>query len=84
MSKTETTREQYIEMREKGNFPIEFFYKYYVQNRDADKRELNIQEFSQVFSMFMNFNQENVMNTFDEKFDVNTLYDKDKNPVKFV
>ena len=79
------TREQYIQMRNAGNFNI--VYNYYAEMFDKQKHKpfLNMQDLAN-FLITSGFNIDIIMNKcvkyYDEKFAINILSDKDGNIIK--
>ena len=71
-------KEKYIEMRNKKQIDINWFYEYYVQN---SKHNISIEDFYQTF-MFANI--EAVMDHIDKKFELTKLLDKNGEFIKIV
>jgi hypothetical protein len=71
-------KEKYIEMRNKKQIDINWFYEYYVQN---SKHNISIENFYQTF-MFANI--EAVMDHIDKKFELTKLLDKNGEFIKIV
>jgi hypothetical protein len=71
-------KEKYIEMRNKKQIDINWFYEYYVQN---SKHNISIENFYQTF-MFAN--TEAVMDHIDKKFELTKLLDKNGEFIKIV
>jgi hypothetical protein len=71
-------KERYIEMRNKKQIDINWFYEYYVQN---SKHNISIENFYQTF-MFANV--EAVMEHIDKKFELTKLLDKNGEFIKIV
>jgi hypothetical protein len=71
-------KEKYIEMRNKKQIDINWFYEYYVQN---SRHNISIEDFYQTF-MFANI--EAVMDHIDKKFELTKLLDKNGEFIKIV
>jgi hypothetical protein len=71
-------KEIYIEMRNKKQIDINWFYEYYIQN---SKHNISIENFYQTF-MFANI--EAVMEYIDKKFELIKLLDKNGEFIKIV
>lgn len=71
-------KERYIEMRNKKQIDINWFYEYYVQN---SRHNISIEDFYQTF-MFANI--EAVMDHIDKKFELTKLLDKNGEFIKIV
>jgi hypothetical protein len=71
-------KERYIEMRNKKQIDINWFYEYYIQN---SKHNISIDDFYQTF-MFANI--EAVMEHIDKKFELTKLLDKEGQFIKIV
>jgi hypothetical protein len=71
-------KEKYIEMRNKKQIDINWFYEYYIQN---SKHNISIEDFYQTF-MFANI--EAVMDHIDKKFELTKLLDKNGEFIKIV
>jgi hypothetical protein len=68
-------KEEYIKMRNSGQFDIGWFYRYYKDNGGTADMS--------VFQMVFNLDNE-VLNTLDKKFDLNVVQDKNGNFIKVV
>lgn len=68
-------KEQYIQMRNKNQFDINWFYRYYKEN--GGTTDFNI--FQMVFEL-----NESVLNGLDNKFGLTTLHDKNGSFIKVV
>ena len=68
-------KEEYIKMRNSGQFDIGWFYRYYKEN--GGTTDVN------TFQMVFNLDNE-VLNTLDKKFDLNVVQDKNGNFIKVV
>lgn len=71
-------KERYIEMRNKKQIDINWFYEYYVQN---SRHNISIEDFYQTF-MFANI--EAVIDHIDKKFELTKLLDKNGEFIKIV
>ena len=71
-------KKRYIEMRNKKQVDINWFYEYYIQN---SKHNISIDDFYQTF-MFANV--EVVMEHIDAKFALTKLLDKNGQFIKIV
>ena len=71
-------KERYIEMRNRKQVDINWFYEYYIQN---SKHNISIEDFYQTF-MFANI--EAVMDHIDKKFELTKLLDKNGEFIKIV
>ena len=71
-------KKRYIEMRNKKQVDINWFYEYYIQN---SKHNISIDDFYQTF-MFANV--EVVMEHIDAKFELTKLLDKNGQFIKIV
>ena len=71
-------KKEYIEMRNKGKYNINWFYKYFVEN--GGKR-IDINLFSQLFSMI---DSSEVLRFLDVKFNLTKLEDSEGNLIKIV
>lgn len=71
-------KDRYIEMRNKKQIDINWFYEYYIQN---SKHNISIDDFYQTF-MFANI--EAVMDHIDRKFELTKLLDKNGEFIKIV
>ena len=71
-------KEKYIEMRNKKQIDINWFYEYYVQN---SKHNISIENFYQTFMLA---NIEAVMDHIDKKFELTKLLDKNGEFIKIV
>lgn len=71
-------KEKYIEMRNKKQIDINWFYEYYIQN---SKHNISIEDFYQTF-MFANI--EAVMDHIDKKFELTKLLNKNGEFIKIV
>jgi hypothetical protein len=80
------TREQYLMMRQGGNFNI--VYEFYKENFDQSKHKpfLGIQELAQLLPMFGNIDVifETCCKHYDQKFNVVRVSDKNGNLIKLV
>lgn len=68
-------KEEYIKMRNSGQYDIGWFYRYYKEN--GGTADMNI------FQMVFNLDNE-VLNTLDKKFDLNVVQDKNGNFIKVI
>jgi hypothetical protein len=71
-------KDKYIEMRNKKQIDINWFYEYYVQ---SSKHNISIDDFYQTF-MFANI--EAVMDHIDKKFKLTKLLDKNGEFIKII
>jgi hypothetical protein len=71
-------KEQYINMRNTGNFQVEWFYNYFVDNGGS---RINFVTFSRLFSS-CDLNQ--IVEFLDKKFNLTLLFDARGNFVKVV
>jgi hypothetical protein len=72
-----TQEERYIEMRNKNQYDIAWFYEYYMQ--ESKDRNMDFTKFQFVFNTS---NLEAVLNHIDDKFKLDKLYDKNNNLIK--
>jgi len=77
-------REQYIQMRRNSlkegfKFDLNWFYQYYLQNRDLEKECVSGQQFAQAFSLALQFIPGPIFEHLDKKFDVTIVEDKNGN-----
>ena len=77
-NKISTMKKEYIHMRNKGKYNINWFYKYFVEN--GGKR-IDINLFSQLFSMI---DSSEVLRFLDVKFNLTKLEDSEGNLIKIV
>ena len=68
----------YIKMRNSGNYSIEWFYSYYLQNGG---KQISIQEFHAIFNMG-DLNQ--ILTQIDKKFNLTSLLDKNGKFIKII
>lgn len=66
----------YIKMRNSGNYSIEWFYSYYLQNGG---KQISLQEFHAIFNMG-DLNQ--ILTVIDKKFNLTSLLDKNNKLIK--
>lgn len=71
-------KKQYVNMRQKGNYPVQWFYNYFIE-QGGGKIDLNT--FAHLFN-FMNLQE--VLNFLDGKFELTKLEDKDGKLIKIV
>lgn len=65
-------REEYITMRNNGNYNVNWFYRYYLESGGDD---IDIQKFLFVFnSVPLN----DILNHIDKRYELTTIYDGDK------
>lgn len=80
------TREQYIRMRDNGNFNI--VYEYYREKFDHSKHRpfLSLMELVQILPQVMSANaaMDASLRYFDQKFDIRLLSDKDGAIIKII
>ena len=68
----------YIKMRNSGNYSIEWFYSYYLQNGG---KQISLQEFHAIFNMG-DLNQ--ILTEIDKKFNLTSLLDKNGKFIKII
>ena len=68
----------YIKMRNSGNYSIEWFYSYYLQNGG---KQISLQEFHAIFNMG-DLNQ--ILTQIDKKFNLTSLLDKNGKFIKII
>lgn len=68
-------KEEYIKMRNSGQYDLGWFYRYYKENGGTADMS--------IFQMVFNLDNE-VLNTLDKKFDLNVVQDKNGNFIKVV
>lgn len=68
-------KEEYIKMRNSGQYDIGWFYRYYKEN--GGTADMSI--FQVVFNL-----DNDVLNTLDKKFDLNVVQDKNGNFIKVI
>ena len=69
---------EYIKMRNSGNYSIEWFYSYYLQNGG---KQISLQEFHAIFNMG-DLNQ--ILTEIDKKFNLTSLLDKNGKFIKII
>ena len=68
----------YIKMRNSGNYSIEWFYSYYLQNGG---KQISIQEFHAIFNMG---DLDQILTEIDKKFNLTSLLDKNGKFIKII
>ena len=68
-------KEEYIKMRNSGQYDLGWFYRYYKENGGTVDMS--------IFQMVFNLDNE-VLNTLDKKFNLNVVQDKNGNFIKVV
>jgi hypothetical protein len=68
-------KEEYIKMRNSGQYDLGWFYRYYKENGGTT----DINTFQVVFNL-----DNEVLNTLDKKFELNVIQDKNGNFIKVV
>ena len=71
-------KEEYIELRNKGQLRIDWFYRYYIEH---SKDHISFNDFNNLAGWF-NFN--NIMEHIDSKYQLTRLYDKNNNFIKVI
>lgn len=71
-------KHEYISMRNKNQFDINWFYKYFLENGGA---KIDLNSFSNLFAL-QKF--ETVIEWLDYKFNLTRLYNKEGNLIKIV
>ena len=71
-------KKEYIEMRNKGKYNINWFYKYFIENGGE---RIDINTFGQLFNMI---NLNDVLRFLDVKFNLTKLEDSEGNLIKIV
>ena len=69
---------EYIKMRNSGNYSIEWFYSYYLQNGG---KQISIQEFHAIFNMG---DLDQILTGIDKKFNLTSLLDKNGRFIKII
>lgn len=72
-------KEQYIQMRNRGKFDINWFYRYYIEK--GGKVDFNT--FQHTFQLIFHID-ENVLGKLDKEFGLTTLHDKEGRFIKVV
>lgn len=76
-------REEYILMRRKNELNIQFFYKFYLENRKPIHQVLSIQIFMQVFQFYIQQYHSNVLDYLDGFFNV-TKIENENNQIIYI
>ena len=71
-------KQDYIKMRNNGNYELKWFYKYYLNNRG---KQIDLNTFSMLFRLG---DLSSILEYLDVKFKLTRLYDKDNNFLKIV
>ena len=64
--------DKYIEMRNKNQYDIVWFYNHYME--ESQDKNMNLDKFNQVFRMS---NFDSILDHIDTKFKLTKIYDKD-------
>lgn len=73
-----TSKQKYIQMRNKNQFDLSWFYSYFLENGGAN---IDIQTFQHLFQ-FADVNE--IVKFLDSKFQLNRLEDSNGNLIKIV
>jgi hypothetical protein len=79
------TKEQYIQIRQNNQIPLELLYEYYIDNCEIYPACRDISTFAQYFQMYSSMQSPDlsfILKQYDIKFGVNILQDKNGNIVK--
>jgi len=79
------TKEQYIQIRQNNQIPLELLYEYYIDNCEGYPACRDISTFAQSFQMYSSMQAPDlsfILRHYDIKFGVNILQDKDGKIVK--
>jgi hypothetical protein len=71
-------REEYIKMRNSGNYDINWFYKYFLSESN---KQISLSEFYSIFTMH---NLDDIITMMDYRFKINRLEDKDGRFIKVI
>lgn len=71
-------REEYIKMRNSGNYDINWFYKYFLSESN---KQISLSEFYHIFTMH---NLDDIITMMDYRFKINRLEDKDGRFIKVI
>lgn len=71
-------KQEYISMRNKNQFDINWFYKYFLENGGT---RIDLNSFSNLFALQR---IETIVDYLDSKFELTRLYDKEGNLIKIV
>jgi hypothetical protein len=71
-------REEYIQMRQKGNYDINWFYKYYLQEGGSN---ISLSDF---YHIFTSYDLDSILMMIDYRYGLTKLYDKNNNLMKVV
>jgi len=77
-------RKDYLKMRNDKSFDLTKLYHYYVKKREGNGDVMDFNVFSQTFKSFLEVHHGAVLDKLDREFDIVTLEDKNKNPIKFL
>jgi hypothetical protein len=72
-----TQEERYIEMRNKNQYDIGWFYEYYMQ--ESKDKNMNFNKFQMVFQ---SHDLNTILEHIDDKFKLDKLYDNKNNLIK--
>jgi hypothetical protein len=72
------SKAEYIDMRKKGSYNLNWFYQYYIKNidRSEDKNVLPLQIFQQVFGIYLQACGKDIFAKLDAEFDISYIEDK--------
>ena len=71
-------KQDYIKMRNNGNYDLKWFYKYYLNNGG---KQIDLNTFNMLFRLG---DLSSILEYLDVKFKLTRLYDKDNNFLKIV
>lgn len=71
-----TTKEIWLKMLNTGEFSLDFFYRYYMLNRDESKKIIEPDTFLNAFNQWFPFFKESVIRHFNSIFEVTVLENK--------
>jgi len=69
-------RERYIEMRNKGNYSINFFYKFYLEKVE-ESLKIPPEVFNQLFPQYLQTYSEQVFEVLDKHYNITQLLNKE-------
>jgi len=72
-------RQEYLQMRRTGQHNLDWFYRYYLENKQSDKDTLPFELFVQTFRMFYQINAPSIVEYLDYKFEVQKIQDQNNN-----
>lgn len=71
--------DKYISMRNSGKYELEWFYKYYLENKKNPNFSINIQEFQRIFNFG---NLEEILSFLDIKFKLTRIYNENNELIR--